>query len=108
MNLLLLLALTHMCFPRSRRQTRKFFELNYYDSSTGRYAVGWDDFFTVSFWIIVFTGLRVVVMDYVLVPLAQHSGIAKKKKKIRFAEQAWVLIYYGSFWSLGMVGSTIF
>ena len=43
-------------------------------------------------------------MDYLLVPLAHTSGIAKKKKKIRFAEQAWVLIYYGSFWSLGMVG----
>ena len=61
----------------------------------------------VCFWIISFTGLRVAVMDYVLVPLAQNSGIAKKKKKVRFAEQAWVLIYYGSFWSLGMVGLTV-
>ena len=103
MNLLLLLALTHLCFPRARRQTRKFFDLSYYNSSSHRYGLGWDDIFLVLFWIVVFTGLRVAVMDYILVPLAQNSGISKRKKKVRFAEQAWVLIYYGAFWSLGMV-----
>ena len=102
-NLLSLLALTHMCFPRARRQTRKFFELSYYNASSGRYGLGWDDIFMVFFWIIVFTGLRVAVMDYLLVPLAQAAGITKKKEKTRFAEQAWVLVYYGTFWSLGMV-----
>lgn len=103
MNLLSLLALTHMCFPRARRQTRKFFELSYYNASSGRYSLGWDDIFMVFFWIVVFTGLRVAVMDYLLVPLAQAAGITKKKDKTRFAEQTWVLIYYGAFWSLGMV-----
>ena len=59
--------------------------------------------FLVSFWIIVFTGLRVTIMDYLLVPLAQRAGISKRKEKIRFAEQAWILIYPSLFWSLGMV-----
>ena len=61
----------------------------------------------VSFWIIVFTGLRVAVMDYLLVPLAQKVGISKKKEKIRFAEQAWILLYPSLFWSLGMVRSSL-
>ena len=106
-NLLLLLSLTHACFPRSRRHTRKFFELSYYNVSTQRYGVGWDDMLLVSFWIIVFTGLRVAIMDYLLVPLAQRVGISKKKEKVRFAEQAWILLYPSLFWSLGMVCNSL-
>jgi len=67
--------------------------------------LGWDDIFMVFYWITVFTGLRAAVMDYLLVPLAQRAGIGKKKEKVRFAEQAWIFIYYGAFWSLGMVSS---
>ena len=103
MNLLLLLGLTHICFPRARRHTRKFFDLSYHNSATGRYALGWDDIFMVFHWIVVFTGLRVAVMEYILLPLAENAGIGKKKERIRFAEQAWIFIYAGAFWSLGMV-----
>ena len=102
-NLLLLLALTHLCFPRARRHTRKFFELSYYNESTENFSIGWDDAFFVMHWIIVFTGLRVAVMDYVLVPLARKMRMEKKKDEVRFAEQAWVLLYAGVFWSFGMV-----
>ena len=102
-NLLLLLALTHACFPRARRHTRKFFKISYANPSTGRYALGWDDLSMVFYWIVVFTGLRAAVMDYILVPLALRGGIKKKKDKVRFAEQAWMFLYSGTFWSLGMV-----
>ena len=102
-NLLMLLALTHMCFPRARRHTRKFFQLSYFNPSSGKYTLGWDDLPLVFYWIIVFTGLRATVMDYVLVPLAQLAGIEKKKEKVRFAEQAWIFLYSSAFWSLGMV-----
>ena len=51
----------------------------------------------------MFTGLRATVMDYVLVPFADLVGVEKRKGKARFAEQAWVLIYDTSFWSVGMV-----
>ncbi|KAI9696373.1 MAG: sphingosine N-acyltransferase lag1 [Candelina mexicana] len=101
-NLLLLLGLTHLCFPRARRQTRKFFELSYYNSDSGGYAIGWDDLFMVLYWIVVFTGMRAAVIDYVLMPLAQWGGVEKKKNRIRFAEQAWLLLYYVPFWTLGM------
>ena len=105
MNLLVLLALTHICFPRARRHSRKFFRLSYYNPSSGKYAIGWDDLPLVFYWIIVFTGLRVAVMNYILEPLAHLANIHKKKDKVRFAEQAWVFIYDTAFWCLGMVNT---
>ena len=104
-NLLLLLAMTHISFPRARRHTMKFFRLSYHNHSTGKYTLGWDDVFLVVFWIIMFTGLRAAVLDYILGPIAQMAGIRRKKEKIRFAEQAWIFVYSTGFWSLGMVGS---
>ena len=105
-NLLMLLALTHLCFPRARQHTRKFFKLSYFNPSSGKYALGWDDLPLVFYWIVVFTGLRAAVMDYVFVPLAQIAGIEKKKEKVRFAEQAWIFVYPLGIWSLGMVYQT--
>lgn len=106
-NLLLLLGLTHMCFPRARRRTRRFLELSYYDASIGLYTQGWDDLCLVAFWIVLFTGVRAVAMDYVLKPFAGWGGVQKQKARIRFAEQAWLLLYYSVFWTLGMVGSML-
>ncbi|KAL9601609.1 MAG: hypothetical protein Q9219_002443 [cf. Caloplaca sp. 3 TL-2023] len=94
--------MTHACFPRARHHTRKLYRLSYYNQSSGKYAIGWDDSFLVTYWVIVFCGLRAFVMDYVLTPLAQLVGLEKKKEKTRFAEQAWVLLYDTVFWSLGM------
>jgi acyl-CoA-dependent ceramide synthase len=45
-------------------------------------------------------------MEYVMVPFAEMGGIYKKKEKIRFAEQAWIFVYAGSSWSLGMVSTS--
>ncbi|KAF2084886.1 longevity assurance proteins LAG1/LAC1 [Saccharata proteae CBS 121410] len=101
-NLILLLALTHICFPRARRRTRRFFELSYYDASSGTYTQGWDDLPFVGLWIVIFTALRATVMDYVLIPLARLGGIQKPKARVRFAEQGWLLIYYCVFFTLGM------
>ena len=57
----------------------------------------------VSYWIVVLTGLRATVTDYVLAPLAQAAGVEKKNLQVRFAEQAWVSIYATVFFTLGMV-----
>jgi acyl-CoA-dependent ceramide synthase len=51
----------------------------------------------------VFTGLRAAVMDYALTPFAKMRGIKTQKDTTRFAEQAWLLVYYSVFWTLGMV-----
>jgi TRAM1-like protein len=56
-------------------------------------------------WIVLFTGLRAAMIDFALMPLAQWAGVGSKKDVVRFAEQAWLLIYYSIFWSLGMVRS---
>lgn len=99
----MLLSLTHVCFPRARRHTRKFFDLSYYNPQSGEYCAGWNDAHMVFFWIVVFTGLRAAVMDYILTPLAKRGGVATEKDRTRFAEQAWLLIFYCVMWPIGMV-----
>lgn len=106
-NLLMLLGLTHLCFPRARRHTRKFFELSYYNPQSGEYTAGWDDAYMVVYWLVIFTGLRAGIMDFVLTPLAKLGGIKDRNDVTRFAEQAWLLIYCSVFWSLGMVGYSL-
>lgn len=105
-NLLMLLALTHMSFPRARRHTRKFFELSYFNPESGEYRAGWNDAWMVSFWIVAFTGLRAAVMDYILTPLAKKGGVKSQRDLTRFSEQAWLLTYYAVFWPLGVVRQT--
>jgi hypothetical protein len=57
----------------------------------------------VLYWVVVFTGLRAIFLDYVLLPFGQYTGIKTKKDQVRFAEQAWLVIDSIAFWSLGMV-----
>ncbi|KAH6644213.1 TLC domain-containing protein [Boeremia exigua] len=101
-NLLSLLFLTHIFFPRARDRTTKFFHMSYYNPETGMYTCGIDDLPYVVFWTVVFTGLRVAVMDYILDPLARLAGMKTKKSLDRFKEQAWLIVYYTISWSLGM------
>ncbi|ORY17237.1 TLC domain-domain-containing protein [Clohesyomyces aquaticus] len=102
LNLLLLLFLTHICFPRARRRTSKFFHLSYYNAETNKYGCGTDDFAFVVLWVVIFTALRASVMDYILDPLARLGGVKSRKGLVRFKEQAWLIIYDSTFWSLGM------
>jgi len=102
----MLLTLTHMSFPRARRHTRKFFELSYYNPESGEYGAGWNDAWMVLYWIVVFTGLRAAVMHYLLMPIAKRGGVKTERDQTRFAEQAWLLVYYSVFWTLGMVSGT--
>jgi len=66
------------------------------------FALGWDDIFFVFYWIIAFTGLRCAAMDYVLSPLASALGLKERKPKVRFAEQAWIVMYNTLSFSIGM------
>lgn len=101
-NCLLLLALTHLLFPSLRATTSPYFLLSYHDAATGMYEPGRDDFKFVVLWIVIFTGLRAGTMDYVLIPWARSLGIHKKKQQIRFAEQAWLIVYYSVFYTAGI------
>lgn len=102
-NLLCLLFLLHIAFPGARNHTQKFSGLSYYNEKTGDYALGRDDALFVCFWIILLTGLRAGVIDYILIPVAAWAGIDKQKEKVRFAEQAWLLCHHGTSWACGMV-----
>ncbi|KAK3364522.1 longevity assurance proteins LAG1/LAC1 [Lasiosphaeria hispida] len=99
-NLLALLFLAHG-MPRARETTRKFFTLSYLNPHTGNYRIGWDDGHLILFCIALFTGLRAASMEYLLAPFAKARGISKRKDMTRFSEQAWLLMYYSVFWTLG-------
>lgn len=95
--------MTHIFFPRARRRTSSFFRLSYYNPETGLYGCGTDDLPFVLLWIVIFTGLRVLVMEYLLDPFARFNGVKTKKGLVRFKEQAWLVMYCTCSWSLGMV-----
>lgn len=102
-NLLALLFLAHTCVPKARAYTSRFFSLQYHNPATGQYGVGFDDVYIISFFIVLFTGLRASTMDYLLAPFAKSRGITLRKGIIRFTEQAWMLVYYSVFWPMGVV-----
>ncbi|KAG0225321.1 sphingosine N-acyltransferase lag1 [Actinomortierella wolfii] len=66
------------------------------------YAKGMDDLFFVSFWIIAFTYIRMLVMKDFFYPLARRFGIRGSKIE-RFAEQGYIVLYYVVSWASGMV-----
>ena len=70
-NLIALLFLAHAFIPKAREHTHKFFQLSYYNPTTGQYGVGFDDIYAITFCIISFTGLRAGFMEYILAPLAK-------------------------------------
>ncbi|KAL3460317.1 longevity assurance proteins LAG1/LAC1 [Aspergillus heterothallicus] len=101
-NIITLLCLTHLCMPEARAYTTRFFWVSHYNPRTGEYAIGGNDLYFLVFWIVLFTGIRASVMEYLLAPLAKHWGVTKVKDITRFTEQAWLLCYYSVFWTLGL------
>lgn len=102
-NLITLIFLTHICLPKARPHTSKFFTLSYYNPESGKYSIGTNDYHFISFCIVLFTGLRACLMEHILSPLARQWGISKRKDITRFSEQAWMLVYYSVFWTVGTV-----
>jgi acyl-CoA-dependent ceramide synthase len=99
-----MLMAVHNLYPSLRPYTAPFFQLSYYQPDTGFYVQGWDDIYFVFSSGIGFTAVRAITIDWVFRPIARRSGL-KKKASIRFAEQAWMALYYGFFWAYGMVSS---
>ncbi|KAF4974969.1 hypothetical protein FZEAL_8180 [Fusarium zealandicum] len=101
-NLLALLFLTQTFIPKAREHTAKFFNLSYYNSQSGEYRIGFDDAYFITFCIVLFTGLRAAIMEYVLAPIGRLQGITNRKSLTRFSEQAWLMVYYSVFWPWGV------
>ncbi|KAF7555404.1 hypothetical protein G7Z17_g2188 [Cylindrodendrum hubeiense] len=100
-NLLALLFFANF-IPKARPYTTKFFTLSYLNEATGKYSNGSDDIYLIICFIVLFSGLRAAVMQYVLVPFAKICGVHKRKDLNRFSEQSWLLCYYAVFWNMGM------
>ncbi|KAF5619292.1 sphingosine n-acyltransferase lag1 [Fusarium tjaetaba] len=89
------------CNSLTRLLTAKLTSLSYRDEFTGEYGVGFDDNYLVAVLIVVLTGLRDATMRFVLDPVAAAWGLGRARS-MRFKEQAWMVIYYATCWSVGM------
>lgn len=97
-----MLLAVHNLYPSLRPYTTPFFQLSYYDPAKDAYVQGLDDVYFVFSSAVAFTAIRAIFIDWIFQPVAQYAGL-KKKASVRFAEQAWLGVYYGFFWSFGMV-----
>ena len=102
-SLILALAAAHALRPDLRPTISKFYQISYRNPISGLYGKGLDDLYLVFFWITLFTFLRSTILDYVFLPLARMGGINTPRGIVRFSEQAWLVVYYGAFWGVGMV-----
>ncbi|KAK5109134.1 hypothetical protein LTR62_007496 [Meristemomyces frigidus] len=109
-NIMLLVGLLYLSFPSLREKMSAFFGLSYSKTGAttgagvaGMYGQGLNDLYLVGTFIVLFTGLRAGSLDYILLPLAGWCGIAKKKDRIRFGEQSYMMLYYIIYWTWGMV-----
>lgn len=102
LNLILLLALTYALFPSLRARVEPFFAPQY-ALGPGVYGQGAADVWIVLGLVVFFTALRALCLDYLFAPLADASGIRKRKGRIRFAEQSYLILYYVVFWTWGLV-----
>ncbi|KAF2118618.1 TLC domain-containing protein [Lophiotrema nucula] len=78
------------------------YRLSYYDDISGEYGRGPNDFYFVLFWLIVFIGLRIAVMDYVLRPLARGLGARRSRDAQRFSERSYNMLYHLISFGVGM------
>ncbi len=92
----------HALSTQSRIHTRRFLQLSYPSRAEHTYTQGLEDVYFVFAWVINFTALRAISIEHILQPLAGPLGVAPKNR-LRFAEQGWLVLYYGYFWTLGMV-----
>ncbi|KAJ5353576.1 hypothetical protein N7541_006140 [Penicillium brevicompactum] len=99
-TLAMLLAL-HNLYPSLRPYTAPFFQLSYYNESTGSYVQGWDDVYFVFSATVALTGIRAIAIEWVMQPIAKAAGL-KRKNATRIAEQGWMAMYYGFIWVVGL------
>ncbi|EPY50811.1 sphingosine N-acyltransferase Lag1 [Schizosaccharomyces cryophilus OY26] len=99
------LALISLCIflyllPPTRPYAEPFMFLSYKESSDV-YGKGPKDFLFSFYWLVIFTAIRSIVMDYCFRPFILSWGIRKRKVVVRFCEQGYCFLYYFVFWLLG-------
>lgn len=93
LNVVLLVGMSWFLFPSLREKLEAGFTLSYKVERTGLevqslYGQGPRDLWLVASLVIVFTGVRAFMLDYVLMPLAGLMGIRKKKGKVRLVHRS--------------------
>ena len=96
-----MLVAVHNLYPSLSTYTAPFFQLSYYQPSTGLYIQGWDDAYFVASALVIFMAVRAIVVEWILQPLSRKAGL-KRKASVRIAEQGWQFIYYSCSWCFGM------
>ncbi|KAM0715207.1 hypothetical protein Q7P37_009672 [Cladosporium fusiforme] len=99
-NGILVVIISYLLFPELREIAGGFFILSYFED--GLYGIGPRDLMLVLGFIVFFTAIRVIFLDYLLRPLATRLGITKTRIQARFAEQSYMILYYTLYWLWGM------
>lgn len=104
LTILSTLLAAHNLYPSVQSFTTPFFQMSYYQPETGLYTQGRDDIYFVISAVLAFTAVRAIFIEWILRPLAKATGL-KKKASLRFAEQAWLIVYDSTYWSYGIVST---
>lgn len=102
LTLMAMLLAVHNAYPSLRPYTSAFIQLSHYNPEKGTYVQGSRDIYFAIGSVVGFTAARAIIIDWIFQPIAQASGL-KRKTSLRFAEQGWLVVYYGGYWSFGMV-----
>lgn len=68
-----------------------------------QYGKGVGDVYFVLFWTIMFTFARAAFIKYFYLPVSAYFNIGAPAKRLRVAEQFYILGYYVTFGSAGLV-----
>lgn len=101
MNLILLIGFSWLLFPTLRGRMAAFYSLAY-PIGQGDFGQGPRDLQLVGALVVIFTGVRAFALDYILIPLASLLGVRRRKPRVRFAEQSYLLLYYCIYWTWGL------
>ena len=96
----------HTLVPSARRYTQPFYELPYPDVE-GQYLQGSDDALFVLGWLVMITAIRAAIIEGTYQYIT-WLRVMSHKACMRFAEQAFLLVYDGTSFSLGMVRGRCF
>ena len=76
--------------------------IQYAAEAKGTFAAGLDDVYCVAFTAALLTVLRKLFMEMILAPLAQSAGVKPGNDRIKFKQQGWVFLYYGTAFTWGL------
>ena len=100
-SLILSVIIIHSLVPSVRSYTRLFYELPYAQGN-GQYVQGSEDALFVLGWLVLMTAIRATIIECVY-EIVTRLRLMSRKASMRFAEQGFLLIYYVTSFSIGMV-----